>query len=191
MSLRSPRSSLFACPSCTRNIYNVLAPSHPASRSTDLTYLLPLHLQQRTNHSTFASLQQGHHRRHLAKAIKAVAKGKKLPWSIKRKRDGPKKWEIESERARATNKKHLETPLRPGEEEIDRELLALKFTTDPLHIANVVQRGLRDGKREEVLNVSRIALSSGIINVVSWNHVIDYDMERGQPKQAWAVYKEV
>lgn len=191
MSLRSSKSSLFACPSCTWKIYTVLAQSYPASRSTDLTYLLPIHSQQRSNHSTFASLRQGHHRRHLAKAIKAVAKGKKLPWSPKRQRDGPKKWEVGSERARATNKKHLETLLRPGEEEIDRELLALKYTTDPLHIANIVQRGLRDGKREEVLAVSRIALSSGIINVVSWNHVIDYDMEQEEPKRAWAVYKEV
>ena len=191
MSLRSVKSSLFACPSCTRDVYTVFTSSYSAFRSGHLSLLLPIQHQQRTNHSTFASLRQGHHRKLLAKAIKAVAKGKKLPWSPKRHRDGPKRWEILSEQAHATNKKHLDTPLRPGEEEIDRELLVLKNTTDPLHIANIVRRGLRDGKREEVLAVSRVALSSGIINVVSWNHVIDFDMEQGEPKRAWAVYKEV
>ena len=189
-------SSLFTCPSCLLGVYRTLlntrtSPAYLfATRSPSLLFDPLKQPPQRASHSTYASIAQGHHRRSLAKAIKATAKGKKLPWTAKRYRDGPKAWEIKSLRAREANKKHLDINPSKGDE-IDKEMVQLRWTRDPLQIANIVQRGLRDGKRDEVLEVSRQAFSDGIPNVVSWNHIIDFDMERGQPKQAMAVYREV
>ena len=86
-------------------------------------------------------------------------------------------------------------PLKPQGEELVhlslkllfKELLYLK---DPLKLADHVRNTLKHGDEEKATSLVRLS-SRSVKNVVSWNHLIDWQMGNGKTKVAIETYNEV
>lgn len=66
----------------------------------------------------------------------------------------------------------------------------LQHTTDPYHIAENVQKKLREKDFEKALMLVREASKDKQV-VVSWNHLIEYEFQRNKLQAAIKLYNEV
>lgn len=66
----------------------------------------------------------------------------------------------------------------------------LKYLRDPLKLAEHVAYTLKEDDEDKALALTRLS-SRATANVVSWNHVIDYQMKKGKTKAAFDTYNEV
>ena len=72
-----------------------------------------------------------------------------------------------------------------------RDLLTeLDYLRDPVLLAQSVSNRLRDDAYIQALDLVRVA-SSRMSCVVSWNHLIDWNMAKGRVQQALKTYLEV
>ncbi|EXJ91221.1 hypothetical protein A1O1_04331 [Capronia coronata CBS 617.96] len=73
--------------------------------------------------------------------------------------------------------------------------LEAKFLVDPLKLAQAVVEKLRDSDFDAAMSLVRASEKSrdgmAVDNIVSWNHVIDWLMSKGEPSMAWKVYNEM
>lgn len=66
----------------------------------------------------------------------------------------------------------------------------LQYLKDPLEVANFVKKELGKDKAKEMLQLVRMA-SHSMQCIVSWNHIINYHLERERISEAMKVYNEV
>ncbi|KAL8754879.1 MAG: hypothetical protein Q9184_004977, partial [Pyrenodesmia sp. 2 TL-2023] len=76
---------------------------------------------------------------------------------------------------------------RTEEKRLGRELVWLR---DPLKLAENTISLLKDNKSEKAISIVRLA-SKKASCVVSWNHLIDYEMSKGNIQKAVKIYNEV
>ena len=69
-------------------------------------------------------------------------------------------------------------------------LTELDYLRDPTLLAQNVSNRLRDDEYAQALDLVRVA-SSRMSCVVSWNHLIDWNMAKGRVQQALKTYLEV
>lgn len=77
--------------------------------------------------------------------------------------------------------------LDPDERALNQEL---KYTTDALKLADNVRFKLRDGEEAKAFALVRL-VSKRMQCVVSWNHLIDYQMSKSKVNPALRTYNEV
>jgi hypothetical protein len=75
----------------------------------------------------------------------------------------------------------------PADEIIDQHLIYLK---DPLKLADFIRKTLRDGEFETAQKIVRAA-SKDIQCIVSWNHLVDWQVTQGKLNAAIKTYNEV
>ena len=186
-----------ACACFRRTIRSLLAdlPSQTSlsgqlRNPASLTFLYP---RQTRSHSTIQGLRKGHHRHVLGKAL---AKDDLRPKS--RRRNGPLPAEVKDVLARENNRKHLAI----GDESVSGSTqFQLQWLQDPLKLANAVMDRLRIGADEQALEliqgsertvyVDGVKKGGHIDNVVSWNHVMEFYMHKGNTREAMKVYNEM
>ena len=66
----------------------------------------------------------------------------------------------------------------------------LKYLKDPRKLADHVAHVLEHDNEEKATALVRLS-SRAIANVVSWNHLIDWQMKKGKTKAALETYNEV
>jgi hypothetical protein len=66
----------------------------------------------------------------------------------------------------------------------------LSYLKDPLKLADYVRQALRNGDFEGTLETVRVA-SKDVRCVVSWNHLIDWQLSKGKVNGAIKTYNEV
>lgn len=66
----------------------------------------------------------------------------------------------------------------------------LKYLRDPVKLAEHVAYTLEQDDVEKALALTRVS-SRALSNVVSWNHVIDWQMKKGKTRAAFETYNEV
>lgn len=71
--------------------------------------------------------------------------------------------------------------------QLEKELQYLK---DPLRLAENTTSLLKNGEYEKAIEMVRLA-SRNTSCTVSWNHLIDYYMNRGETQKATKLYYEV
>ena len=160
------------------------------------------------SHSTVRSLSKGHHRRETSRLLSGT---KKANNQLRRSAQDhlssvDKKYAIarqknkEREEKEAALRKH-ETPSDEGGFDINRtpEAYYVQFLKDPLRLANEVLKRLRNDDTESALRLIRLSekdmggQQNGKpgSNIVSWNHVCDYYMNKKQSREAIKIYNEV
>lgn len=75
----------------------------------------------------------------------------------------------------------------PDERAVHQEL---KYTTDALKLADNVRFKLQDGEEAKASALVRLA-SKRMQCVVSWNHLIDYQMSKSRVNAALSTYNQV
>ncbi len=201
---------MFSCSTCFRRALTSLAADLPV-RQTPSILPLPtpsprLSILPRRTHSqhvthtrsatTLRSLQKGHHRRILVKALTKT--GPTAP-NARRNKALTTKVERRNGLARENNEKHLAVP----DYEKKLEVQALKeapFLVDPMRLADEVQRNLTNDNFNKAIALVRASEKQGlkdgkpagsVNNTVSWNHLCDWCMARGDPKTALKTYNEM
>lgn len=66
----------------------------------------------------------------------------------------------------------------------------LKLLKDPLRLADHVRKCLKDDEFESTLQLVRAA-SKDVQCIVSWNHLIDWQLSKGKMAAAFKTYNEV
>ncbi|RMZ71518.1 pentatricopeptide repeat [Pyrenophora seminiperda CCB06] len=79
---------------------------------------------------------------------------------------------------------------RMSDSDWNRRKRELQHLKDPLDLAVFVKRELGKGKVEEMLQLVRMACHS-MQCVVSWNHIIDHQLDNGRINDAFKVYNEM
>ena len=87
------------------------------------------------------------------------------------------KWETKDEQKERSLKR----------EDLEQELRYLK---DPLKLANNTIKLLRTDQNQKALELVKLG-SKDVACVVSWNHLIDYEMSKGRINAALKLYNEV
>lgn len=87
------------------------------------------------------------------------------------------KWETKDEQKELSLKR----------EDLEQELRYLK---DPLKLANHTVKLLRTEQHQKALELVKLG-SRDVACVVSWNHLIDYEMSKGRVNAALKLYNEV
>lgn len=70
---------------------------------------------------------------------------------------------------------------------LSRELQYLK---DPVKLGDHVRYLLKQGDEEKAIALSTLS-SRAKANIVSWNHVMEYQLQQGKTKAAWQTYNDV
>jgi pentatricopeptide repeat protein len=192
---------MFSCNDCFRHTIRTLLIDLPTANSSPLvrqsTYgpLTFLYPHQSRSHSTVQAIRKGHHRQVLKEAL-----GNKKPQKSNnsRRRNGPLPGEVRDLLARENNRKHL---LIEENQSSASTQFQLQWLQDPLKLANAVLDRLRVGADHSALELIRGSekqpqvdgeqLSRQIENVVSWNHVMEYYMHKGDIREALKVYNEM
>lgn len=78
-------------------------------------------------------------------------------------------------------------PKSSGDKIIDQHLIYLK---DPLKLAEFIRKTLRDGDFDTAQKVVRAA-SKDVQCIVSWNHLVDWQVTQGKLNAAIKTYNEV
>lgn len=127
---------------------------------------------------------------------KALASTKPIPLKRKTLSRGPPKVARRDHLARERNGSALElgeqgdpdqTPLSVRA----KEQYAVQFLKDPLKLASTVLGRLRIGDVNGAVELVRASDREKVENVVSWNHIMDYEMNYQNVKGALRVYNEV
>jgi hypothetical protein len=147
------------------------------------------------HHATVQSLRKGHHLRVLRDTLQS---NDPIPLKRKTLRKGPSASTRRNNRARERNGSILDLEPsasttgdpRSGE---SKEKYALQFLKDPLKLASTVLDRLRGGDVSGALALVRASdrEMTSSENIVSWNHVMDYEMSYENVKGALKVYNEV
>ena len=66
----------------------------------------------------------------------------------------------------------------------------LKYLTDPLKLANHIHHVLQNDNVEKALALVRLS-NRAVANIVSWNHILDWNMKKGKTQVAFSVYNEM
>ena len=191
---------MFSCNDCIRRTIRSVLIDLPATNSSTLrqnyhgplTFLYP---HQSRPHSTVQAIRKGHHRQVLKKAL---YKDNKEPLSNSRRRNGPLPGEVRDVLARENNRKHLLIESNPTSGSTQFQL---QWLQDPLKLANAVLDRLRIGADQSALELIRGSEKQihmegekqgrHLDNVVSWNHVMEYFMHKGDTREALKVYNEM
>lgn len=191
---------MFSCSECFRRTVRSLLFDLPSTRSlprrqgprNSLTIFYP---QRSRNHSTIQAIRKGHHRQILKKGLK---NGPARVPNNARRRNGPLPGEVRDVLARENNRKHLsiEDTSISGSTQFQ-----LQWLQDPLKLANAVVDRLRIGADQSALELIRGSEKTIYVagekkggtvdNVVSWNHVMEYYMHKGDTREALKVYNEL
>ena len=175
--------------------------NHSTSTAAFRTKLLPFTLLNHGNgagagmrhHSTVQSIRKGHHVRVLRKAL---ASTKPIPLKRKTLSRGPPKVSRRDNLARERNKSALELGEQGDPDQFPpsvraKEQYAMQFLKDPLKLASTVLGRLRIGDVNGAVELVRASDREKVENVVSWNHIMDYEMNYQNVKGALRVYNEV
>lgn len=85
-----------------------------------------------------------------------------------------------------------ENAVRRGQQFNQKHLLReLPFLKDPLKLANHILGLLREDEHKKALEIIRLASSKMVPCIVSWNHLVDYEMSKGRIAGAFKIYNEV
>ena len=76
-----------------------------------------------------------------------------------------------------------------SQQDWDRRIKELQYLADPLELATFVKAQLGKDKVTESLQLVRMA-SHSMQCIVSWNHIIDYQLAKGKTAQAFKIYNE-
>ena len=118
--------------------------------------------------------------------------------AVSEQNDGPEKgldpWKF-STTARKQTEKTLSVlrskPVLPEKEPNPLNLeTELKYLKDPLKLANHIEYILKHDKQPKAMALIRLS-SRTLTNIVSWNHMIDWQMKNGKTKAALDTYNEV
>lgn len=131
--------------------------------------------------------------------LKKALSGKDIQVSNNsRRRNGPLPGEVRDLLARENNRKHL---LIKDNQPSASTQFQLQWLQDPLKLANAVVDRLRVGADQSALELIRGSgkqvyvngekQSGQMENVVSWNHVMEYYMHKGDTREALKVYNEM
>ena len=127
---------------------------------------------------------------------KALASKKPIPLKRKTLAKGPSKVARRDYLARECNKSTLEL-VNQGDPDQSllsvraKEQYAVQFLKDPLKLASTVLGRLRIGDVNGAVELVRASDREKVENVVSWNHIMDYEMNYQNVKGALRVYNEV
>ncbi|PSN66801.1 hypothetical protein BS50DRAFT_573599 [Corynespora cassiicola Philippines] len=77
-----------------------------------------------------------------------------------------------------------------SQQDWDRRIKELQYLADPLELATFVKAQLGKDKVTESLQLVRMA-SHSMQCIVSWNHIIDYQLAKGKTAQAFKIYNEM
>ena len=67
----------------------------------------------------------------------------------------------------------------------------MRWLRDPSELADRVKRLLSKGELEKAATLTREAQRTGSACIVSWNHLIDHQMQIGKPDLAFKLYNDV
>lgn len=101
-------------------------------------------------------------------------------------------WKDSSTAWNQKDDQHKALRAKPPEETKEmRDLKSeLKYLRDPAKLADHVQYVLSKNDFDKAIALVRLS-SRSMLNVVSWNHLIDYQMKDGKTKAALETYNEV
>ena len=181
-----------------RNLLSDVPPTNATSSRSQhvqpLTFLFP---QQSRAHSTLQALRKGHHRQAIKKAL-AKSQSDRARLTNTKRRNGPLPGEVRDVLARENNRRHL---LIERDSVSSSTQFQLQWLQDPLKLANAVNDRLRIGADQEALELIRGSEKARHVhgeqkaalpdNVVSWNHVMEYYMYKGDIREALKVYNEM
>src|ERR1700722_6129146 len=175
--------------------------NYSTSTAAFRTKILPFSLLNHGNgasaakrhHSTVQSIRKGHHVRVLHKAL---ASKKPIPLKRKTLTRGPSKVARRDHLARERNRSALELGNQGDPDQSPpsvraKEQYAVQFLKDPLKLASTVLGRLRIGDVNGAVELVRASDREKVENVVSWNHIMDYEMNYQNVKGALRVYNEV
>lgn len=86
-----------------------------------------------------------------------------------------------------TDRKRPKKKKEANEREV---LMHLRYLKDPIKLAEFVRNALRDDNYDLAVKVVHEA-SSSTPCIVSWNHIIEYNLNRGRMNQALKCYNDV
>jgi hypothetical protein len=126
----------------------------------------------------------------------ALASTKPIPLKRKTLSRGPSKVARRNFLARERNRSALELGEHGGPDQSPlsvraKEQYAVQFLKDPLKLASAVLGRLRIGDVNGAVELVRASDREKVENVVSWNHIMDYEMNFQNVKGALRVYNEV
>jgi pentatricopeptide repeat protein len=191
---------MFSCNDCIRRTIRSVLIDLPATNPSTLRQnnhgpLIFLYPRQSRTHSTVQAIRKGHHRQVLKKAL---SRDNKQPLNNSRRRNGPLPGEVRDVLARENNRKYLSIEEMPASGSTQYQL---QWLQDPLKLANAVLDRLRIGADQSALELIRGSEKQiyvegekqgrHIDNVVSWNHVMEYYMHKGDTREALKVYNEM
>ena len=191
---------MFSCSACFRRAITVLLRHLPSEPLLAQPRAGPRDLSRnyaqatKRHHSTVESLQQGHHLRVLRKTLK---KNSRIPLKLKAVRRGPSAVTRRNANARERNKSvylsddPASDQAAAGELYPAKERYQAQFLTDPLKLAKTVLQRLRISDVPGAMALVRASDREMVENVVSWNHIMDYEMSFQNVKEALKVYNEV
>ncbi|KAF2281571.1 uncharacterized protein EI97DRAFT_367254 [Westerdykella ornata] len=87
-------------------------------------------------------------------------------------------------------RKALTRPLNASIPDFRIRRKELKYLADPLALANYVKKMLRKDRDVQMLNLVRMASREGQ-RIVSWNHLIDWALQKGRLAHALKMYNEM
>ena len=191
---------MISCTACLRRALQIAAAdySHLTLQSTPLTVYLGDSLASTASsrsHSTWASIQKGHHRRELRKSLDK-------PERIRPKtpRSKPSSTTLRDTRARERNRSLL-VPQSTNHEVVPipsrSTRIELEFLRDPLKLAQTVLEKLRSNDALGAVELVRASekVPGGMTgtsgNLVSWNHLIDWHGHNGDMAGAAKLYNEM
>ncbi|RMZ81498.1 hypothetical protein DV738_g2293, partial [Chaetothyriales sp. CBS 135597] len=200
---------MFNCSGCLLRACRCLLPDFTPAQSS---YRLAQSSSRRpfsstpSAHSTLRQLSKGHHRRVYVDTLRELEKkGAKYPESTKRNKARERPADLRNLKAIDNNERHL--AVDPDRYALQQAAAKeVEWINDPLRLAERVLTLLRDdgpsgphafNKALELVRASekRSTVSGrpqGVIdNVVSWNHLIDWCMEKGTPRDAFKLFNEM
>ena len=190
---------MFSCSACFRRAINgLLHESLPSdARSLPSVGRTRNTSQSIARHSTVQSIRKGHHQRVLAQTLR---EGVKIEPNRRVLTKGPSKVDRRDLLARERNRHHLDLESEGASAEgrwssqgssRRSEEHQMQFLKDPLKLATAVLDRLRIGDVESGRTLIRLSDKEKVENVVSWNHLMDYEISTGNMKAALKTYNEV
>ena len=189
---------MFSCSACLRRTVATLIQDAPLETFTRPGILSKTQLakQQTAHHSTIQSIRKGHHVRVLRKALN---ENRDIRPSRRESVRGPSKVTRRDALARERNRHHLDVEPAAGAEPHGSKLhhrrsdeeYQIQFLTDPLKLATTVLARLRLNDIQGALSLVRLSDKEKVENIVSWNHLMDYEMNFKNVKAAMKIYNEV
>ncbi|RMD41857.1 hypothetical protein DV735_g3291, partial [Chaetothyriales sp. CBS 134920] len=198
---------MFNCSGCLLRACRCLLPDLSPAESCRLLGQSRRHFSSTPSVlSTLRQLSKGHHRKVYVETLRQLQKsGAKYPESSRRNKSRERPADLRNLQAIDNNEKHL--AVDPDQYALQQAAAReVEWINDPLRLAQRVLTLLRDdgpsspyafNKALELVRASeKRSTVSGrpqgtIDNVVSWNHLIDWCMENGTPRQALKLFNEM